>query len=319
MKDIITYIKLQKQIIGLLRYSLNEIENYKDLTESEKQIINEEEFITIKRKIIMKNIHILPTDKPSRLYSYKSTDLYLHSEIIDANVSNSDCNNQNIYITSDEEIKEGDWCIYLGLSMTFFKVIDIDNYKLHYDSRDFFNKNICKKIILTTDQDLIKDGVQAIEDEFLEWFVKNPSCEEVKFKGIKDTEGKIVSYRFISALIPKEEPKQETIEEAAERLYPYEIGYGVYDRNCEIDFERERFIEGAKWQQEPEQFFNDDRVKTLERGIEYLLKKQDKNKYSEEEVDKMFETLKLYSVKNVATITNVDLFISSWKREFKKK
>lgn len=27
-----------------------------------------------------------------------------------------------------------------------------------------------KKIILTTDQDLIKDGVQAIDDEFLEWF-----------------------------------------------------------------------------------------------------------------------------------------------------
>ena len=42
----------------------------------------------------------------------------------------------------------------------------------------------------------------------------------------------------------------ETPEEVAERLYPYEIGYGVYDRNCEIDFERERFIEGAKWQQQ---------------------------------------------------------------------
>jgi hypothetical protein len=38
------------------------------------------------------------------------------------------------------------------------------------------NKNI-KKIILTTDQDLIENGVQAIEDEFLEWFVKNPTCE----------------------------------------------------------------------------------------------------------------------------------------------
>ena len=38
---------------------------------------------------------------------------------------------------------------------------------------------IQKKIIITTDQDLIKDGVQAIDDEFLEWFVKNPSCESV--------------------------------------------------------------------------------------------------------------------------------------------
>ena len=37
-----------------------------------------------------------------------------------------------------------------------------------------------KKIILTTDGDLIKDGVQAPDDEFLQWFVENPSCEEAK-------------------------------------------------------------------------------------------------------------------------------------------
>jgi hypothetical protein len=32
---------------------------------------------------------------------------------------------------------------------------------------------VAKKIILTTDLDLIKDGVQSIDNEFLEWFVKN--------------------------------------------------------------------------------------------------------------------------------------------------
>ena len=41
--------------------------------------------------------------------------------------------------------------------------------------------------------------------------------------------------------------------------------------------------------------------------------------YSEEEVNKMFDTLKINSVDKVATIHNVDLFISSWKQEFKKK
>jgi len=35
--------------------------------------------------------------------------------------------------------------------------------------------------------------------------------------------------------------------------------------------------------------------------------------------DEMFDTLKRNSVDNVATITNVDLFISSWKRELKNK
>jgi hypothetical protein len=37
-------------------------------------------------------------------------------------------------------------------------------------------------VILTTNNLLIKDGVQAIDDTFLEWFVKNPSCEEVEVK-----------------------------------------------------------------------------------------------------------------------------------------
>jgi hypothetical protein len=37
-----------------------------------------------------------------------------------------------------------------------------------------------KEILLSTDELLIKDGVQAIDDEFLEWFVKNPSCEKVE-------------------------------------------------------------------------------------------------------------------------------------------
>ena len=77
-----------------------------------------------------------------------------------------------------------------------------------------------KKIILTTNQDLIKDGVQAIDDEFLEWFVKNPSCEEVKVNyglftplgrqvdpmGILRNHSKCVwKYNII---IPKDEPKQ---------------------------------------------------------------------------------------------------------------
>jgi parallel beta-helix repeat protein len=45
-----------------------------------------------------------------------------------------------------------------------------------------FSKKYLTKIILTTDTDLIKDGVQETPDEFLEWFVKNPSCEEVEVK-----------------------------------------------------------------------------------------------------------------------------------------
>ena len=100
---------------------------------------------------------------------------------------------KELFITSDEEIKEG--CYY---DLTHNIVMK----SIFYQSSD---KN-CKKIILTTDQDL--DGVQAIDNEFLEWFVKNPSCEEVEVvkEGYKKN-GWIeepTSYRY-KIIIPKEE------------------------------------------------------------------------------------------------------------------
>jgi hypothetical protein len=120
----------------------------------------------------MKNIHLLPTEKPSRLYK--------DGEKLKLNIESYGVNNQNIYITSDEEIKPNEWYLFDG------------NVKLLFLSDKEFNEgnnpnnsnprvtDFNKKIILTTDQDLIADGVQAIDNEFLEWFVNNPSCDEVK-------------------------------------------------------------------------------------------------------------------------------------------
>ena len=76
---------------------------------------------------------------------------------------------------------------------------------------------------------------------------------------------------------------KETLEEAAEKYVNINVA-----KNAAKLMYKEHFIEGAKWQQEPEQFFNDDRVKTLERGMEYLLKKQE-IMYSEEEVKYLLE------------------------------
>ena len=148
----------------------------------------------------MKNLHILPTDKPSRLVKFFTNKLHLCKEILPIQDEEQ---YQNIYITSDEEIKQGDWCIYkTGEIIHYLVKLNIDNLK---------------KIILTTDPDLIKDGVQAIDDEFLEWFVKNPSCESVVVENIPNNnwgfdleEPMNLGYKII---IPKEEPKQETLEE----------------------------------------------------------------------------------------------------------
>jgi hypothetical protein len=121
----------------------------------------------------------------------------------------------------------------------------------------------CRKIILTTDQDLIKDGVQPIDDEFLEFIVKNPSCESIEVESglFFYAEGEDRRYKIT---IPKEEPKQETLEEVALRLYP-DKGYEdeVY---CDIgEYNRELFIEGAKWQaeQDNETLYSYDEVRAI--------------------------------------------------------
>ena len=119
----------------------------------------------------MKNIHVLPTDKPSRLFK---DDFGKYFISINIDQEQNHFKPQHIYITSDEEIKEGDCVLYHEDKISQVLGINIDELKL---DKGGVWRSSCKKIILTTDQDLIKDGVQSIDDEFLEWFIKNPSCE----------------------------------------------------------------------------------------------------------------------------------------------
>jgi hypothetical protein len=219
----------------------------------------------------MKNIYILPTEKPSRLILDKDDNI-LHLQIVNVFMEHQYLvENQHIYITNDEEIKEGDRYV-------------TNNGKI---AKELYSIGRKGKIILTTDQDLINDGVQAIDTKFLEWFVKNPSCEFVevkekqhfeadKSKRINPLNGVYYSYKII---LPQEEPKQETLEVAAERL--------------KIEWKIDRpqdFIKGAKWQAEKsyseeeimnalhsvELKYNRDFTKIYEGMLEYL--KELKNK-----------------------------------------
>ena len=129
-----------------------------------------------------KNIHLIGTDKPSRLFI---SELYQP---------------QNIYITNDEEIKEGDWFFNGEHILQASRITDII-----IDTEGQWSKiKNSKKIILTTDSDLIADGVQPIDDEFLEWFVKNPSCEEVEVQKWASLAECGYSYHIT---IPQEETK----------------------------------------------------------------------------------------------------------------
>jgi hypothetical protein len=200
----------------------------------------------------MKNIHVISTDKPSRLgyLTNKGKEIFKDLRLFDRLMPNIlDSENQNIYITNDEEIKEGDW---------FY---DGDGELCKYTSDYVVNPNGWndnKKIILTTDQDL--DGVQSIDYDFLEWFVKNPGCDYVKV--VLNEVSYFIEDNIYRIIIPKEEqkqhlidimrgdeelglydePKQETLEEFIEN--------GGYPTGSTQEIWEQGVREGAKWQQE---------------------------------------------------------------------
>ena len=228
----------------------------------------------------MKNIFLLQTEKPSRLF-----DCFGKLGIGDNTTTREglQVTNQHLYITSDEEIKEGDW---------IYSVVDNKIYRIVYSKNNiiqsFFHShylNESKKIILTTDATLIEDGVQAIDDEFLEWFVRNPSCEKVEVEHFGTCCGNQSITQCINCkkynpvykiIIPQEdpntnleklpfpelveelanyykevplveEPKQETLEEVAERLFPFTKDDS---KNRIITIKRLFWIDGAKFQAE---------------------------------------------------------------------
>jgi hypothetical protein len=150
----------------------------------------------------MKNLFLLPTNKPSRLIKSQDNDfVYLNTNAPNWFENNLKTIKQNLYITSDEKIKEGDWVIYTNGIKIHCKKLD---NKEDVELANIENSGVLK-IILTTDQDLILDGVQPIPDEFLEWFVKNPSCEFIRVGLEIWNDG---NHNPI-IIIPKEEPKQE--------------------------------------------------------------------------------------------------------------
>jgi hypothetical protein len=237
----------------------------------------------------MKNIHILPTDKPSRLHLAYDKFYYLSLEPF-IQLDTKNYKSFNIYITSDEEIKEGDWYINRLEAVKKCELVK-DNIllgkKQSIGAKDvkgygkWSSQSDSSKIILTTDPDLIKDGVQAIDDEFLEWFVKNPSCEYVEVIPLRKSSGyyddeevwhwDFLAYKIIilqekpkqfsinsdlyenNGIVIPELPKQETLEEAAERYADFSNDFipmsfsstGKYNETSKRDF-----IAGAKWQAE---------------------------------------------------------------------
>jgi hypothetical protein len=172
----------------------------------------------------MRNIFLLPTDKPSSLVlETKNNNLFITTT---KDFGTKIMKFQHIYITSDEEIKDRNCWVTNGVEI--FKPSDLPEYSLEYANRYW------EKIILTTDPDLIKDGVQAIDDDFLEWFIKNPSCEKVEVR-------KIGEEWIYNADVPKEEPKP-----LPDVNWQSEIINKVWDEEVEESFATQLFSDNSK-------------------------------------------------------------------------
>jgi hypothetical protein len=237
----------------------------------------------------MKNIHIIPTDNYSPLvYSTNKYGGYFLSRYYSPMKDMGD-SYQNIYITSDEEIKEEGYVFWEGKVYKYREFMKMRTPVY----TDYFS------IILTTDVDLIKDGVQDIDDEFLQWFVKNPSCEYVKVANdtltVKEMSKLPLGTRNhkYKIIIPQEEPKPhlfcETPEEKCTMNY------------CDENGCQNRKRELVEPQEEPKQetleefkkrFANDESHKNIkldyQDGIYYGIgvgaEWQSKRMFSEEEV-----------------------------------
>jgi hypothetical protein len=253
----------------------------------------------------MKNIHVLPTDKPSRI-RIGSNGNFVMGLTQNENASKNDSyTNQNIYITSDKEIKDGDY----GLS----KLNEIVKFHSGYDYRYY------AKIILTTDQDLIKDGVQAIDDEFLEWFVKNPSCEEVE---VEMNQGRYYDYggnvhitNAYKIIIPKEEPKTGSMTECIKMIIDNQLNELEEPKQTAVELLKQRLIKDQQVFPIYNEYIN---------GILYdinnelLEMEKQQQGYSEEEMLKMLHKFGFdytYNYKGEKTIYE---WIPEWFEEYKR-
>lgn len=238
----------------------------------------------------MKNLYLLPSPNPSRLYYFgDSPELRLtkYPNLFRA----FERSTQHIYITGDGTLNEGDWTIWKD---QLFKVDSNNAYSYTNNVTLAYAIKYLKKVILTTES---LDGVQAIPEEFLKWYIENQNCKEViiieksrccgRCNGVDDLcytdmccndhqvygcetcYGKKVEY---SVTIPKDKimerfianAKQETLEEVAHKMLD---DYGIKSMGQSIGVleVKKLMVKIAKWQQEQDA----KEIKLLREELEY--------------------------------------------------
>ena len=209
----------------------------------------------------MKNIFILPTNKASKLF----IDIDDNKLKLTTPIAGEYMMNQHIHITNEEKIKDGDWYLDLNLNK-IKKALEVEIDRIYYTRYHCTTPNKAKKIILTTDPELIKDGVQEIDDEFLKWFINNPSCEEVELMSLRE-----IGRNEYEIIIPE----QDNLEKE------------MFELEQELDIPSHLRWHNSKPKKETLEEDAESCKKDFLVGVEYQ-KQQNKNIYSEEDLREAF-------------------------------
>lgn len=230
---------------------------------------------------VTRNIHILDTNKPSRLYkiigSYK-LGLVQSDFLLEQTAGGTQ--NCHVYITIDGRFTEGS---YVTDGVEVIKATP----KI-YDAQGLVNRRNWRKIIITSDADLIGDGVQEASEDLLEWIVSRPNEVSLpvrkKWKAWnnknpdeykteipkKCCESGFVDYycKNVSKCSNSGDKKPgETLEEAIDSYYKREYSTTIPNIGTCRDFARF----GARWH--ADQLKSDEVIQKLEENLEELLKK----------------------------------------------
>jgi hypothetical protein len=204
----------------------------------------------------------------------------------------------DVYITTHENIGEGNWFIRGDEIHRCFRVhkkdieflTSIDS--VYCGSNTFWNKEYCKKIILTTNKDLITNGVQKIDEESLEYLKLNSENVKIDLVAVNEFGSEITvnGYGFDKFIYKVIGPKislnsDHIFEEANFTTLEYAERTARSFDNDNYKALMQLVIDGAKYVQEKENL-RLKHTKALLDNCEKCLEKSIKQKqmYSEEDL-----------------------------------
>ena len=233
---------------------------------------------------------------------------------------------QHLYITLSEKINVGDWFYVLGYTEGCIqKCFEADEKTIngmfsedHYGNRVFREQAV--KVILTTDPNLIENGIQEVPNYFLEWLCNNQTFEYVEVDKLKRTIGfdsldetyfdyvikipEVKCYDKNNQLL-KEGDYVDVQKEGIYQIYKKEDNqlyfkpYGEEEKVSDYfsnDMIKCNIVEHSDNSIEPETF--EDAISELGKTIYNIVDKykikQSKNTYSEEEVLELLNKRELY-------------------------